>query len=231
MIIYAFLYVLPVCACCCRLNILSYSGRLSPQPCTSTTVAVLAPADLWPPVMIPCRGDDDCTDCSVWSVTRQNRLSSSKRLSVSVPLTFLSLCPASICTFIATRLLLTQAIRSYWGAGMVIFDNKHTLVGAVWDRKHTHFYAMWEDFEGIVWVCGSKAPKSLKSEVWYYGFLAFFVHSSELQLRLHFIAECVSVCVPSSTVSQVCLGAPHFRGQEFKGQIPPLNFSTGPNLF
>lgn len=29
---------------------------------------------------------------------------------------------------------------------------------------------------------------------------------------------------PSSIVNQVCLGVPHFRGQKFKGQIPPLNF-------
>lgn len=38
------------------------------------------------------------------------------------------------------------------------------------------------------------------------------------------LSQCV--CVPSSMVSQVCLGVSHFRGQKFKGQIPPLNFYT-----
>lgn len=49
-----------------------------------------------PQVLIPRREDDDCT---VWSVTRQNREPPSKRAAVSLPLTSLSGNTATICPF------------------------------------------------------------------------------------------------------------------------------------
>lgn len=141
---------------------------LSPQPFISAPVAIWSATGLRPLEMIPCREDDDCTACTLWAVTRQNWQQSSKRLSVSLPLTSLSLYTASICTFIAWCLPLSYAIRSYWGAGMLIFDNKHIrYMGAVWVKKHVPFYITWEDFQGIVWICGLKASRAWSLSLMY----------------------------------------------------------------
>lgn len=86
-----------------HLLLLLYGHRLASDP-------------LW---CFPAEGTMIAASCSVWSVTRQNRLPSSKSLFVSLPLTSLSLHTTSICIFIATclpSLLSDQVLLRSWNA-------------------------------------------------------------------------------------------------------------------
>lgn len=126
----------------------------------STAVAVWSPAGLWPLVMLPCREDDDCSNCSVWSVTGQNR-PSSKSLFVSLPLTSLSLHTTSICIFIATCLPVLLSDQVLLRSRNADFRQQTHLIQEI---KSIYLSIPWErTSRGLFEYVAQKAPEL---EVW-----------------------------------------------------------------
>lgn len=98
MVVVSFLYLnICVCVYCWRQTDTSW-GHPTVVSFTSTLYLLLLLLGRWltsdPPVMIPCREDDDCTDCAVWSVAGQNIFKEAlclltSHLSVSAPSIYL----------------------------------------------------------------------------------------------------------------------------------------------
>lgn len=122
----------------------------------------------------PAEGVGDCTDCTVWSVTRQNRLSSSKRLSVSLPLISLSLSqhlPAlsSLYVCLSRRLGAIEELE-WW------FLTTNTLMWRLCVRQKAYLFLYHE--RGL---SGLKSLQRFKS-VWYIRAPVFCEIHNEIEL-------------------------------------------------
>lgn len=103
---------------------ISFTSALCIQPCCCLVTGwPLTPGDDFPPRGWWLQGGRGVV------CYQAEQMPSSKRLSVSLPLTPVSLPLPSLCTFISVHVNISlfvslSAIRSYWGAWKVIFDNK-----------------------------------------------------------------------------------------------------------